>query len=150
MSETTTEQGGQERRVGPTVSRDKWANHAKIKLTRGYVLIVATDKRRANFWLREKGYEMCAFDVARNLIAAGEIIPVGEHHLGTMYGLAPEAPPPTLSPKSRSAKAASAKAAAGRAATKAAAAAAAAALPDEIEEAVLQNAGDEPAPGADA
>lgn len=76
-----------ERRVGPTVSRDKWLLHARQKLAKGYVLIYTTGKKRANFWHRDRGYEMCAFEVARALIASGEVHAVGEHHLGTMYQL---------------------------------------------------------------
>lgn len=76
-----------ERRVGPTVSRDKWLLHARQKLAKGYVLIYTTGKKRANFWHRDRGYEMCAFEVARALIASGEVQAAGEHHLGTMYQL---------------------------------------------------------------
>ena len=96
MNENTTEQGGQERRVGPTVSRDKWLVHARLKLAKGYQLIIAKDgKKRANFWHREKGFEMCAYDVARALVASGEVIPVGEHPLGLLYGPGtPPEPPP--------------------------------------------------------
>jgi len=88
MSENTSESGSSERRVGPTVSRDKWLLHARQKLARGYVLILAKgDKRRANFYLPEKGYEMCAYDVARALVSSGEVVPTGEHPLGTRYEL---------------------------------------------------------------
>ena len=104
MSENAAESSNQERRVGPSVSRDKWAQHAKQKMARGYVLIVAADKRRANFWMREKGYEMCAYDIARALVASGDVVPTGEHHLGTIYELA-AMPAPTPAKKSKAAKA---------------------------------------------
>ncbi len=79
-----------ERRVGPTVSKDKWVSHAKNKLARGYVLIVGTNRRNANFYLRGKGYEMCPYDIACLMIKQGIIVPTGTHHLGTVYELAPE------------------------------------------------------------
>lgn len=96
MSENTADSSSQERRVGPTVSRDKWYLHARQKLAKGYKLIVAKDgKKRANFWTAEKGFEMCAYEVARALVLSGELTPVGEHPLGLMYELVvPDAPPP--------------------------------------------------------
>lgn len=83
----TTAEGSGERRIGPSVSRDKWLNHARTKLQRGYVLIVGKGKRTANFYSRDKGYEMCAFEVARALVGSGEVVASGEHHLGTVYTL---------------------------------------------------------------
>ncbi len=79
-----------ERRVGPTVSKDKWINHAKNKLARGYVLIVGTERRNANFYLRGKGYEMCPYDIAQAMIKQGLVVQTGKHHLGHIYELAPE------------------------------------------------------------
>ncbi len=79
-----------ERRVGPTVSRDKWLNHAKNKLARGYVLIVGTERRNANFYLRGKGYEMCPYDIAQVMIKQGLVVQTGKHHLGLIYELVPE------------------------------------------------------------
>ncbi len=116
MSENTPDaSGNSERRVGPSISRDKWGLHARQKLSKGYVLIVAAEKRRANFWMAEKGYEMCAFDIARVLIASGDVVPTGEHHLGTVYELAePYTPPPTRKPRPSRAKAAVAAAAASK------------------------------------
>ncbi|SHK97006.1 hypothetical protein [Rhodothermus profundi] len=87
-----------ERRIGPTVSKDKWINHAKNKLARGYVLIVGTERRNANFYLRGKGYEMCPYDIAQAMIKQGLVVQTGKHHLGLIYELAPEVkaeqPPP--------------------------------------------------------
>lgn len=89
MSENTSEAAGTERRVGPSVSRDKWLLHARQKLSRGYVLILADGaKRRANFYMPAKGYEMCAYDVARTLVVSGEVVATGAHPLGTRYELA--------------------------------------------------------------
>ena len=84
----------EERRVGPTVSKDKWLTHARLKLSKGYVLIVGKQKKTANFWLRSKGFEMCPHNVARNMIKDGLVVEAGEHPLGTIYKLADEAPPP--------------------------------------------------------
>lgn len=86
--ETSGERETQERRIGPTVSKDKWINHAKHKLSRGYVLIVGTERKTANFHSREKGYEMCSYQVARQLIKEGAVRKVREHHLGDVYELA--------------------------------------------------------------
>jgi hypothetical protein len=86
--ETSNERDYQERRTGPTVSKEKWVNHAKAKLTRGYVLIVGKKRKTANFYLKNKGYEMCGYDVAKQLIKDGLVVESGEHTLGTVYSLA--------------------------------------------------------------
>ena len=103
MSENTTDQSSQERRVGPTVSRDKWYLHARQKLSKGYKLIVARDgKKRANFWTAEKGFEMCAFEVARALVLSGEVAHTGEHPLGNVYELIQtDVPAPKAKPKAK-------------------------------------------------
>lgn len=85
--ETGTERESQGRKIGPTVSKDKWRNHALVKLSRGYVLIIGTKRRNANFHSNEKGYEMCAYDVARQLVRDGYVRKVREHPLGEVYEL---------------------------------------------------------------
>lgn len=85
--EPTSERDTQERKIGPTVSKDKWVNHARGKLSRGYVLIVGTERKNANFYSREKGYEMCAYNVARQMIKDGLVHKVRHHHLGDVYEL---------------------------------------------------------------
>lgn len=85
--EPTNERDTQERKIGPTVSKDKWVNHARGKLSRGYVLIVGTERKNANFYSKEKGYEMCAFNVARQMIKDGLVHKVRDHHLGEVYEL---------------------------------------------------------------
>ena len=85
--ESGGERESQERKIGPTVSKDKWINHAVNKLSRGYVLIVGTEKKNANFHSKEKGYEMCAYNVARQLIRDGLVHKTREHHLGEVYEL---------------------------------------------------------------
>lgn len=85
--EPTSERDTQERRIGPTVSKDKWVNHARTKLARGYVLIVGTERKNANFYSREKGYEMCAYNVARQMIKDGLVHKTRDHHLGEVYEL---------------------------------------------------------------
>lgn len=90
----------QERRVGPTVSKDKWVNHAKAKLSKGYVLIVGKNRRTANFYLRSKGFEMCPYNVAKELIKEGIVVEDGEHPLGSVYRLAGNIiPPPPPKPR---------------------------------------------------
>lgn len=91
--ETSGERDLQERRIGPTVSKDKWINHAKNKLSRGYVLIVGTERKTANFHSKEKGYEACSWQVARQLIKDGAVRKVREHHLGDVYELIEPVPP---------------------------------------------------------
>ncbi len=78
----------QDRRVGPTVSKEKWVNHAKAKMAKGYVLIVGNQRRTANFYMRTKGFEMCPFNIAKLLIKEGIVVESGQHHLGTVYQLA--------------------------------------------------------------
>lgn len=85
--ETSPERESQEKKIGPTVSKDKWLNHALAKLSRGYVLIVGTERKSANFHSNEKGYEMCAYNVARQLIRDGHVRKVRDHHLGEVYEL---------------------------------------------------------------
>ena len=93
--ESGTERESQERKIGPTVSKDKWINHAVAKLSRGYVLIVGTEKKSANFHSKEKGYEMCAYNVARQLIRDGLVKKTRDHHLGEVYELIGVAPTAT-------------------------------------------------------
>ncbi len=100
METSSSSSDFQERRVGPTVSKDKWINHARLKLSKGYVLIVGKQKKTANFWLRSKGFEMCPHNVARQLVKEGVVVEAGEHALGTIYKLAEELPPPPA-PKRR-------------------------------------------------
>lgn len=85
--EPTSERDTQERKIGPTVSKDKWVNHARNKLQRGYVLIVGTERKNANFYSKDKGYEMCAYNVARQMIKDGLVQKVRPHHLGDVYEL---------------------------------------------------------------
>lgn len=88
-----------EKRNAPTVSREKWRIHAIGKLSKGYVIIVGDKRRNANFYLPGKGYEMCAYHVATQLIKEGIITESHEHHLGTAYALAVVPPPPPPRPK---------------------------------------------------
>ena len=81
----------EEKRNAPTVSREKWRHHALTKLARGYLLIVATERKSANFYLPGKGYEMCAFHAAAQLVKEGVVVKAYDHHLGTAYQLAPSA-----------------------------------------------------------
>jgi len=87
-----------EKRNAPTVSREKWRVHAISKLSKGYVIIVGDKRRNANFYQPGKGYEMCAYNVAMQLIKEGVVVESHEHHLGTAYALVDTLPPPTPRP----------------------------------------------------
>jgi hypothetical protein len=87
--------------ISPTVSKEKWAAHARSKLSRGYVLIVGRERRNANFFKPSKGYEMCPYKIARRLVDEGIVKPADRtHHLGLVYVLstdtAPPPPPPSI------------------------------------------------------
>lgn len=88
--EAEKEQVQREVSVAPTVSREKWAQHAIKKLSQGYVLIVGEQRRNANFYKPGRGYEMCSFQTARQLIREGIVGAATPHTLGTMYLLNPE------------------------------------------------------------
>ncbi|MEX0601032.1 MAG: hypothetical protein WD021_08430 [Rhodothermales bacterium] len=85
------------------MSKDKWLNHAKNKLSRGYVLIIGTERKTANFHSNEKGYEMCSYQVARQLVKEGAVRKIREHYLGEVYELVPSLQPET-GPKVRPAR----------------------------------------------
>ena len=85
--EASNDPGGPERSTAPTVSREKWLNHARTKMARGYVLIIGSERRVANFYQPGKGYEMCAYNVAKRLVKEGIVAPTRTHHLGTVYEL---------------------------------------------------------------
>lgn len=76
--------------TSPTVSREKWEVHALRKLAKGYVLIVSKERKNANFHSPTKGYEMCAYQVAKKLVNDGLVEQTREHHLGAVYELADE------------------------------------------------------------
>ncbi len=90
-NDTTSEKNSGERKVGPTVTKDRWVSYARQKLSKGYVLIVSASRKNANFYSPAKGYEMCAYDVARKLIADGLIVKTRAHHLGDVYELTSDA-----------------------------------------------------------
>lgn len=99
--DSSGDQDSGERKTGPTVTKDRWINHARSKLARGYVLIVSTSRKNANFYSPTKGYEMCAYDVAKKLIADGTIVRTRAHHLGEVYELSGPLPKPAPAPKKR-------------------------------------------------
>jgi hypothetical protein len=100
--EATSERDNTDRRTGPTVSKDKWLNHARNKLARGYVLIVGTQRKTANFYLKEKGYESCPYQVAREMVKVGMLEEAGEHYLGTLFRLRPDSAAEDRPPARRS------------------------------------------------
>ena len=73
--------------TSPTASTEKWIEHAKKKLSQGYVLIVNMTRRNANFFMPGKGYEMCSYQAAHHLVKHGVVIEAGTHYLGTLYTL---------------------------------------------------------------
>ena len=77
-----------DRRTEPTVAHDKWVEHIKKKLARGYVLIVSVTRPTANFFMTGKGYETCSYRAAQQLIKEGAVVEDGTHYLGTVYKLA--------------------------------------------------------------
>lgn len=98
MEISERDESSSEKRNAPTVSREKWRVHAIGKLSKGYVIIVGDKRRSANFYQPGKGYEMCAYNVATQLIKEGVVVPSYEHHLGMAYALAEAPPPPAPKP----------------------------------------------------
>ncbi|GIV59187.1 MAG: hypothetical protein KatS3mg043_0276 [Rhodothermaceae bacterium] len=79
-------------RISPTVTREKWASHARSKLLNGYVLIIGKERRNANFFKPSKGYEVCPYKIARRLVEEGIVEPTEkQHYLGTVYVLSANA-----------------------------------------------------------
>jgi hypothetical protein len=99
---SSTERSTHER---PTVTKDKWITHAVRKLEKGYILVVANDRRSANFYKAGSGYEMCSYQAAVQMVRDGAVIKVRDHYLGTAYALAahliatPPARPASPSPE---------------------------------------------------
>lgn len=87
----TSDSFSPEVRISPSVSKEKWAVHAKTKLANGYILIVSDLRRNANFFRAGKGYETCAYNVALQLVREGSVTKAYDHHLGTAYLLSPDA-----------------------------------------------------------
>ncbi len=73
-------------------------------MSRGYVLVVSKNKKNANFFMTTKGYEMCPFNVAKQLIKDGIVVEDGEHHLGTRYKLAEDVAVAPPEPRRRAAR----------------------------------------------
>ncbi len=88
-------------RAAPSVSREKWALHAHAKMSKGYVLIVSTARKSANFFMPGKGYDPCPIITAKRLIEQGLVVADGRHPLGERYILAPDADPTRVAPKGR-------------------------------------------------
>lgn len=91
----------QDSRAAPSVSREKWALHAHTKMSKGYVLIVSTARKSANFFMPGKGYDPCPIITAKRLIEQGLVVADGRHPLGERYVLAPDADPARVAPKGR-------------------------------------------------
>lgn len=91
MDPITDNDTQQERTVSPTVSKDKWMRHALRKMLGGYALIIPPGRRSANFFQATKGYEMCAYGAAMEMVRRGYVVEAGRHYLGTLYVLTEEA-----------------------------------------------------------
>lgn len=75
-------------RTSPSVTREKWYKHAVRKLAGGYVLILNAERRNANFFKPGKGFEMCAYNTAKELIRSGAVVQTRMHYRGAQYELA--------------------------------------------------------------
>lgn len=97
MESSSGSSGSPEFRISPTVSKEKWAIHARAKLLKGYVLIVARERKTASFFKEGRGFEPCPYKVAKALIELGMIEEAGNHFLGIKYVLSTGVPvPPVL------------------------------------------------------
>ena len=65
-----SEDDGGFERVSRSIASDRQVHFAVEKLLAGYSLIVSDDRRSAVFFRVGRGYEGCAFRVARTLIDA--------------------------------------------------------------------------------
>ena len=98
---TSFDSDGWDAGIPPSISRDKWTRHALHKMTRGYCIILSTERRSACFFMAGKGYEGCPYKAARQLILDGFIVEGGKHPLGTIYLLDPEALNRAAAPQTR-------------------------------------------------
>ena len=94
MESSSSSSSSSEFRSSPTVSKEKWAMHARAKLLRGYVLIIADGRRTASFFKEGRGFEPCPFKIAKALVEMGLVEEAGTHFLGTRYLLSSAAPAP--------------------------------------------------------
>lgn len=74
--------------TSPSVTKEKWFKHAVRKLASGYVIIVDPELKNANFFKPGKGFEMCAYSTAKEMIRAGIIGEDRTTHRGVHYTLA--------------------------------------------------------------
>jgi hypothetical protein len=74
--------------------------HARAKLLKGYVLIIADGRRTASFFKEGRGFEPCPFKIAKALVEMGLVEEAGTHFLGTRFVLSSAAPvpPPVVEP----------------------------------------------------
>ena len=71
----------------PSVSKDKWLEHAIRKLAAGYVLVVNDAKSNANFYKSGAGYESCSYRTAHTLIQTGTVVVYAENDQEKRYRL---------------------------------------------------------------
>lgn len=73
--------------TSPSVTKEKWFKHAMRKLAAGYVIIINQEHKNANFFKPGKGFEMCAYSTAKEMIRAGIIAEDRTTHRGVHYVL---------------------------------------------------------------
>ena len=74
----------------PTVTAEKWKQHAINKLSKGYLLIISNTRNYANFYRGHESFESCSYRTARKLLREGLLEESGTHMLGTIYQLKTE------------------------------------------------------------
>ena len=74
----------------PTVSSEKWKQHAIKKLSKGYLLIISNTRNYANFYRGHESFESCSFRIAKKLLREGLLEESDTHMLGTIYQLKEE------------------------------------------------------------
>ena len=89
----STDDGGFAPRVPPTVSKDKSLQLALNKLSRGWIIVLGSKGKNANFFKPGKGFDPMLYSVAKKLIELDLIREDGSHFLGTKYVLAENADP---------------------------------------------------------
>ena len=73
--------------ASPSVTKERWLKHAVHKLSKGYILIVNSDRKVANFYKGYGDFESCSFQTARELINGGFVEEDGDDPMGIVYTL---------------------------------------------------------------
>ena len=73
--------------ASPSVTKERWLKHAVHKLSKGYMLIVNSERRVANFYKGYGDFESCSYQTARALISGEFVESDGEDPMGIIYKL---------------------------------------------------------------